>query len=556
MKILFEDYHYNKDSIPSLEGIAPIELQNGKMKLPYVGYYYDVNEGAIFILPKVFIVDNQAFGRYTPELIIDTSANDTPLSSEDKTFLFGGSAWLYQAIALFNARHTDNEITSSRSLAGLVGNRGEGEATLIDHILALLRFNKEHQNLFTYIAIIQHSGNNKIHWTKTIRQTQPLLHKGKPFYLNCKTKSKIINYDEELIVLFFSTLDYLARSYHFQVKKNLNYDTLKAHRVANLIETSKGTRLLRKIRYKYFTDELVALWGLLYAFYEQAERVAQKKAYSERLLVRNFNIVFEDMIDTLIGENELPKGLKEQKDGKIIDHIYRDKSLLEAEDIYFIGDSKYYKEGNDVGENSLYKQFTYAKNVVQYQIDIFNGKQTGIPLSYRDELTEGYNPTPNFFVRGFVDPNDLSYSDSKLHNKGKVDCNYHFTNRLFDRDTLLVLTYDINFLYVLSAYVQSHGTSDSVNKFLRKRFRDDIVEAFERSYDFYLLTPLNGLSNEDFVEKYFRKLIGKIYCTTEGVLLLALKNGENDNEQLLESISHDAQKEKITLTSIQNRTTA
>lgn len=540
MKILFEDYHYNKEVIPSLEGVAPIELQNGRIKLPYVGYYYDADEGAIFILPKVFIVNNQAFGRYTPEEIIDTSANDNPLSSEDKTFLFGVSAWLYQAIALFNARHTDNEITSSRSLAGLVGNRGEGEATLIDHILALLRFNKEHQNLFTYIAIIQHSGNNKIHWTKTIRQTQPLLHKGKPFYLNCKTKSKIINYDEELIVLFFSTLDYLARSYHFQVKKNLNYDTLKAHRVANLIETGKGTRLLRKIRNKYFTDELVALWGLLFAFYEQAERVAQKKAYSELLLVRNFNIVFEDMIDTLIGENKLPKGLKEQKDGKIIDHIYRDKSLLETDEIYFIGDSKYYKEGNEVGENSLYKQFTYAKNVVQYQIDILNGKKDGDPLSYRDELTEGYNPTPNFFVRGFVDPNDLSYSDSKLRNKRKVDCNYHFTNRLFDRDTLLVLTYDINFLYVLSAYVQSHGTSDSVNNFLRKRFRDDIVEAFEKTYDFYRITPLNGLSNEDFVEKYFRKLIGKIYCTTEGILLLALKNGATDNEQLFESIAHDA----------------
>lgn len=552
MRILFEDYHYNKEAIPSLEGIAPIELQNGKMKLPYVGYYYDADEGAIFILPKVFIVDNQAFGRYIPEKIIDTSADNTLLSPQDKTFLFGVSAWLYQAIALFNARHTDNEITSSRSLAGLVGSRGEGDATLIDHILALLRFNKEHQNLFTHIAIIQHSGNNKIHWTKTIRQTQPLLHKGKPFYLNCKTKSKIINYDEELIVLFFSTLDYLAHSYHFQVKKNLNYDTLKAHRVENLIETGKGTRLLRKIRNKYFTDELVALWGLLYAFYEQAERVAQKKAYSELLLVRNFNIVFEDMIDTLIGENELPNGLKEQKDGKIIDHIYRDKSLLEADDIYFIGDSKYYKEGNEVGENSLYKQFTYAKNVIQYNIDIFNRKQSGDILPYRDELTEGYNPTPNFFVRGFVDPKDLSYSDSKLRNKGKVDCNYHFTNRLFDRDTLLVLTYDINFLYVLSAYVQSHGTSDSVNNFLRKRFRDDIVKAFEKTYDFYRLTPRNGLGNEDFVEKYFRKLIGKIYCTTEGVLLLALKKGENDNEQLLESFSHDAQ---ITLTSLQNRAT-
>lgn len=555
MRILFEDYHYNKGAIPSLEGIAPIESQDGTMKLPYVGYYYDAKNGAVFILPKVFMVnirveDNgdsesqnavfKAFGRYKPEDLIDVSPDNTRLSSQDKAFLFGISAWLYQAIALFNDRQTDNEITSSRSLAGLVCNRGEGDATLIDHILALLRFNKEHQNLFTYIAIIKHSGNNKIHWTKTIRQTQPLLHQGKPFYLQCKTKNKVINYDEELLVLFFSTLDYLAHSYYFPVKKNLNYDTLKAHRVAHLIETGKGTRLLRKIRNKYFADELVALWRLLYAFYEQAERVAQKKAYSERLLVRNFNIVFEDMIDTLIGENGLPKGLKEQKDGKIIDHIYRDKSLFDVDDIYFIGDSKYYKEGNKVGENALYKQFTYAKNVIQYNIDIFNRKQDGDILPYRDKLTEGYNPTPNFFVRGFVDPNDLSYSDSKLRNDGRVDCNYHFTNRLFDRDTLLILTYDINFLYVLSAYVQSHGTSGSVNCFLRKRFRDDIVEVFEKEYDFYLLNPLkNGLTREEFVEKYFRKLIGKIYCTTEGQLLLALKKAESDNDQLLESISLD-----------------
>lgn len=547
MRILFEDYHYSKEAVPSLEGIDLIELQNGKVKLSYVGYYYDANEGTIFILPKVFIINNLAFGRYRPEDIICASGANISLSSEDKDFIFSVSTWLYQAIALFNNRHTDNEITSIRSLAGLVGNRGEGEATLIDHILALFRFNKKHQHLFTYIAIIRHSGNNKIHWTKTIRQTQPLLHKGVPFYFDCKTKSKIINYDEELIVLFFSTLDYLAHTYHFQVKKNLNYDTFKIHRVAHLIESGKGTRLLRKIRNKYFTDELVALWSLLYAFYEQAERVAQKKEYNERLIVRNFNIVFEDMIDSLIGESKLPKGLKEQKDGKIIDHIYRDKSLLEAEDIYFIGDSKYYKEGNDVGENSLYKQFTYAKNVIQYNIDIFNGKQAGDNLPYRDELTEGYNPTPNFFVRGFVDPKDLSYSNSKLRNEGKVDCNYHFTNRLFDRDTLLVLTYDINFLYVLSAYVQTHGISDNVNNFLRKRFRDDIIKAFSKTYDFYCLSPKNGLTNEDFVEKYFRKLIGKIYRTKEDRLLLALKKGEEENALLLDSISGDAQIEDITL---------
>lgn len=551
MRILFEDYPYNKETVPSLEGIVPIKLQNGKMKLPYVGYYCDAGEGATFILPKVFIVNNQAFGRYQPEDIIDPSSAIHPLSSEDKAFLFSVSTWLYQAIALFNNRHTENEITSSHILAGLVNNRGTNDVTLIDHILALLRFNKEHTNLFTYITNIQHSGNNKIHWPKSIRQTQPLLYKGTPLYLDCKTKSKVINYDEELMVLFFSTLNYLASSYHFKVKKTFNYDTFKTYPVAHLIESGKGTKLLRKIRNKYFIDELVALWNLLNAFYKQAEHVAQKKGYSERLIVRNFNIVFEDMIDALIGDDKLPKGLKEQKDGKIIDHIYREKSLFNSSDIYFIGDSKYYKENNEISKNSLYKQFTYAKNVIQYNIDIFNGKQQGKNLHYRDKLTEGYNPTPNFFVRGFVDPSDLSYSDIKLHNEDKVDCNYHFTNRLFDRDTLLVLTYDINFLYVLSTYVQNYKVKDRENNYLRQRFRADLVDTFDKSYDFYRISPLNELTNDAFIEKYFRKLIGKIYCTIEGLLLLALKKGEYENQQLLKIISKDMKVDKISLTEIE-----
>lgn len=500
-----------------------------------MGYYYDADSSeTIFILPKVFIVkekdekgekDEKAFGRYAPELLLNISEENELLTAADNAFLFNLSAWLYQAIALFNERNTDNEITSQRSLAGVVGNRGEGEATMLDHVLALLRFNKTHQSLFTYIATIMHSGKHKVHWTKTIRTTSPILKGNKPYYLDCKTKEKTINYDEELICLFYSTLDYLRHSYHFVVKHHLNFEMEKPHRIAAMIESGKGTRRLRVMRGKYFTDELVQLWHLLYAFYERAEEVAQKKLQSERLLVRNFNIVFEDMIDCLIGESSIPKGLKEQKDGKIVDHIYRDKSLVDQGDIYFIGDSKYYKEGNSIGENSRYKQFTYAKNVIQYHIDLFNKGLKDDVLCYRDEFTEGYNPTPNFFIRGVVDAKDLSYHNSQLEQdkKGRY-FNYHFENRLFDRDTLLVLTYDINFLYVLSAYVQSRGYSTSVDRFLREQFREDVLKAYQNEYDFKELKPI-GISNKKFVERNFKKLIGKIYQTKDKKLILALKKG-------------------------------
>lgn len=534
MKILFEDYTYNAQDIPILEGIDLVEQKTGGVKLPYVGYYHDLaSTEAIFILPKVFIVKGLAFGHYQPEYLLSISDENKQLPHSDRSFLFGLSAWIYQAIALYNERHTEDTITSPRTLTGVIGRRGEGDATLLDHILALLRFGKQHQSLFTYIATIMHSGQHKVDWVKTIRSTSPILKDRKPYYLDCKTKEKTINYDEELICLFYSTLDYLKTSYCFVVKRNLNYKTEKSHRIADLINSGKGTKRLRKIRGKYFTDELVQLWNLLYAFYERAEAVAQKKVYNERLLVRNFNLVFEDMIDCLIGESSPPSELKYQKDGKIVDHIYRDKSLIEDGEIYFIGDSKYYKEGNTMGKTARYKQFTYAKNIIQYNIDLFNENQTQ-DLRYRDELTEGYNPTPNFFIRGFIDPDDLSYSDIKLTKEGSSDLNFHFKNRLFDRDTLLVLTYEINFLYVLSGYVLSRSTSSSINRFLRSKFRDDIIEAFEAKYDFYEVQPPHNISSEEFVKQNFYLLIGKIYKTSEGKLILALeKTGGEENRELL-----------------------
>ena len=521
MKVLIEDYHYDPTDLPELKCIDPTELSGGQIKLPYVGYYHDGRaDETIFILPKVFIIGEKAFGRYEPELLLHIDKENEQLTDADHAFLFELSAWIYQAIALFCERHPENEITSPRELAGVIGHRRDGETTLLDLILALIRFGKEHQSLFTYIATIVHSGRHKIHWTKTMRTTSPILQDGKPYYLKCKSKEKAINYDEELICLFYSTLNYLKQGYHFIVRHNLNFETEHPHIIKRLIEDGKGTHRLRQIRGKYFTDELVQLWHLLYAFYERAEKAAQGKAHDERLLVRNFNIVFEDMIDSLIGEKSHPSGLKKQKDGKIIDHIYQEESLIGDGDIYFIGDSKYYSEGNDIGENSIYKQFTYAKNVIQYHIDLIPEKAQG--LRYRDELTEGYNPTPNFFIRGTL-RDDLSDKEIGLkpEGKGRYDSK-HFEDRLFDRDTFLVLTYEINFLYVLSSYVQNRGYAP--DNTLQKRFREDVIKAFKELYCFYELWPkASAEEKKAFVKEHFKQLLGKVYQKKDETLILALK---------------------------------
>ena len=175
MKVLIEDYHYAPTELPELKGIHPTELSGGQIKLPYVGYYHDGGtDETIFILPKVFIVGGKVFGRYEPEHLLCMTEESEQLTETDHAFLFELSAWIYQAIALFCERHPENEITSHRELAGVIGQRRDGETTLLDLILALIRFGKEHQSLFTYIAAIAHSGRHKIHWTKTMRTTSPV----------------------------------------------------------------------------------------------------------------------------------------------------------------------------------------------------------------------------------------------------------------------------------------------------------------------------------------------------------------------------------------------
>jgi hypothetical protein len=86
----------------------------------------------------------------------------------------------------------------------------------------------------------------------------------------------------------------------------VNYATYPKE-VEKLITSGKGTRLLRNIRRKYFKDELVKLWNLLNVFFKKAETMQSKSFHEESLMVRNFNMVFEDMIDSLISDDTKEK---------------------------------------------------------------------------------------------------------------------------------------------------------------------------------------------------------------------------------------------------------
>ena len=551
MILLFEEYHYPQPILEeALVGYTHLltTLSHNEAKVQCVGYFYSMEKGdSVFILPKVFIKEKDgaplAFGRYKPEDIIHIKEGETEgevkrlIENGDNGIVFELSVWIYRAIAQFVNRRGSENIVNDIVIQNPVSANGEKSQTLLDTILQLLDFHKKHRNLFTYISIVNSSGNNKIHWAKTISKTQPIVKDNNPYYIEFKNKSKVFNFDEELIVLFYSTLAYLSDTYNFRIKSDVQYKLLPPHKIKDLIDYEGGTRLLKRIRRKYFTDELVKLWKLLYAFFEKAEQIESHSCHEDRLLVKNFNLVFEDMIDFLIGSKDgrdFPSKLKNQPDGKIVDHIYKGSSLIDDNDIYYVGDSKYYSDDSEVGEYSIYKQFTYAKNIIQLNINLLEEgwkprMDSRFGLRYRDKLTEGYNITPNFFIRGEVDTDKITYEDTIESHKDTI-WNRHFLNRLFDRDTLIIKEYNINFLYVLSAYA-IHLESNSRRDRLRAMFRNDLIDSLNKSYNFFKVRPKKDYSIEQIIKNHFYEFVGRMYMSDEddGCIWVAL---ERDKEHL------------------------
>ena len=550
MKLLFEEYSYPIECLQNLvSSHFYVPNKDGtEAKMNYVGYFFNnkpdnpKEADAVFILPKVFLNEKSEpfeLEGLTPEDVINLDDKTNKLLRDQgiSNMVSELSIWLYQAIQFYHERTTNSTNKEQASIREVVSNRGQENITFLDTILQLRRFYKEHKQLLTFVSIINNSGNNKIQWSKTISHETPIVRNNRPAYVNFRTKGKVVNFDEEIIVLFYSVLDYLKHRFHFQVNINIQYTLLSHKRIEGMIESRKGTRYLKKIRKKYFTDEFVALWKLLYAYFDKAERIASRRYHDETLLVRDFNPVFEDMIDYLISDDDYPEELKVQDNGsKIVDHLYEEKSLIYDEHIYFVGDSKYYNiQHEKMNEPSITKQYFYAKNIIQRNIDVICGfdqdlgkkkaKDSSKYFHYRDELTKGYNITPNFFISGIARRNKQSRqyekSEAQLENiTGKaLIYNRHFVNRLFDRDTLILQRYNINFLYVLTAYAaQQQSARDHFKRLARRDFREHIVAALSENYNVYQICLHEKEDLQSFVKRNYYQLAGQIF-SFDGILL-------------------------------------
>lgn len=552
MRVIVEGYCYRASAVRDvLHELSTLENVGGEISVGYVGYYYHPQlRDCVFILPKVLVnEENKVFSRLDPHDIIDLD-NCKLLTSEERNFIYEFAVWIYRAIEVFNKSNPNSGIVLHRKIAEM----GKGKRVLsnsfLDILLSLLRFNKEHYSFFTTILRNLHSGYNKINWTRTISRSTAWVQNDVPVYLNPVNKKRQINTDEELIIIYFSILNHINETYGFPVDITLGFELIKGRKFEHYLK-GYGKRRLKQIKYRYFSDIQLRLWELCYAFFDKAHQIHIVAEQREYLLVKSFNIVFEAIIDELIGDKDVLRGLKDQVDGKRVDHIYSYRNLTNNEGdkpIYYIGDSKYYKLGNKVSAESVYKQFTYARNVIQWNLNLFlDESKENVELQkrhpkYRDEQTEGYNIIPNFFISAQMDEK-LSYADnvSTTNRENNTFLSRHFENRLFDRDTLLVYHYDVNFLYVISLYARENKYQKAQWKAnVRKLFREKIQDALEEKYKFYAMTPKPGLNHEKYLRENFQELLGKVYRPFDDTNYLSLALDQMvDNDTLLTKLQKD-----------------
>ena len=565
MIFLFEQFTYSLDY---LKKVLPTDkegrfkgLPNGFVgrdcKLDGVGYLFngnpvpnstgkkDVTDRIVFVLPKVFLDENgtKALGENVP------NADNFKISAAPKEFLSQLSLWVCSSIGQYRLSHpNDKEVFVPVAPDAHHFNSDKLAPTLIDVMNSMKLFYAENRNLFVFTAKNKHSGNNRIDWRRTVAHTQPFIQGDVPIYMELENKKKVFDLDDRLLVLFFSAMHYIEETFGFKMPQSEFYAPMRVNEFRRLLG-HRGLVELRRIKHKYFADKFLKLYNIMKAFFEWGGNFSANDYSSEYLLTSKYNNVFEAMIDRLVGdENRDIDSLKQNDDGKIIDHLYKEKSLVFASSsgddlIWHIGDSKYYKDPADIQGQSIAKQFTYAKNVIQdfFSPDFINsGKEyheDGVHrgIRYRDKLTEGYSITPNFFIRGelpqFRDPAQFESPYFQENNASKDDLivkveeerlwnlrNRHFENRLFDRDTLLLQVYNVNFLYVLKAYTSKRSSlREEFKRDAREKFRKNFLSLLRKKYYFWAIYMPNIESPNyedklrEFVDNNFKKLTGRIY---------------------------------------------
>lgn len=552
MKILIESEAYPLELLEEVLEDASFYITNKSSEgiITTVGYYYSNRKNEIvYMLPKVFMDNgmNTVFGISKLDLV-NIDSTDSFKHDNKYEWVRQLSIYFYNSLKEFKRRNDESVLLHKSEHVLLNSNLSDQEYSYLDLLLTFVNFYQKNKTLILYRHIQSIAKVAKrTNWPKTIRKQLPLINTvGQPVYNQFLNKRKIDNTQEELLVYFFSILEHFNQEHSLNITIDKSYSFIQG----KAFEALKGNGLskLRKIKHRYFSDVFKKMYRLCELYFTKNDLGSKARKSQEFITIDKYNVVFEDMIDKLFSDSIEDikdvknqdglslKDLKNHPDGKIIDHIYSDKSLIDNSNIFYIGDSKYYKSSNKAGKSSQFKQFTYAKNVVQFHIDLLN-QEARLPnsLRYRDEITEGYNISPNFFIYAYIDDYRI-FEESLLESKGDSPIkSAHFPDRLFDRDTLFIHEYKINFLYVLKSYTQSNKSS--IKRFRegsKKQFRDKFLDFFnssEKSGFFVSEKKFDSLSGlKTYVDINFKELNGR--CISIGNSLLVAEPYSKKNHKI------------------------
>ena len=546
MLVYFEGYYYPEIKVfkklkigDSDNYVVPVQRDKKGWYIEHIGYLFVSMEGGgepVFVLPKNFLKKDTAHPEegltllgmpgIKPEEIYDSDPDKNILAQRgQETFLPELSLWLFRAMSRYREeRSKDKTPITEDELYYRSPDHGAYDRDFLSTAIHLIDFLSDHRNLFTQISKINNSGRSAVDWHKTIQQ-HPFIKDGKPYYLDLRIKDKAINIDEELIVLYYSVLRYLKEKFHFRINYGeINYPLKTRTEIQNYLDTGVGKRRMRDMKGKYFRDDLLELWSLLDAFFDCNISRDDKDPLKECLVTKQFHKVFERMVDALISNSDKLDRLKNQKDGKLVDHLFLYNSLFGPQHtIYYIGDSKYYPDDSHAEDVALYKQFTYARNAIQYNIDQYyiHHKKNPDAIRYRDKETEGYNVTPNFFISPKIESDNLDFTKhSFAATTWEHEPNRHFEDRLFDRDTLLLREYEINLVFLIAAY---GAYEDCWTDSLHKTIREDMIDFLNENYVFFNIVPKPiPVYSEDrqvmeipFLNYHHNRIRGKVYKVDE-----------------------------------------
>ena len=528
MKLLFEEQTYSKTS---LKEILPDTYLNG-YKVKCVGYYCSAKNGEydpVFILPKIF--QKGDFEKISD--IIDTKKENATLRHFDQNLPW----WIYRALNRYAEYKPESSNIGRDSINVKSSRHDKFSPTIIERILSLKDFYDNNKDLFLFIYKQSHSGFNRINWTKTVRKHIPLIKDKRVMYLDVVNNKKTINYNEELLVIFFNTLIFLNDEMGLPVIVDQPYELYGKEEFKRMACYGQVLGKLRRIRNNYFNDRLRTLWELLYAYYKSDSELRDGTKQEEYLIVKDFEYVFQRMVEYMIGDDSLNEFKKQDTE---IDHLFSGKSVLGetgANEVCYIADSKYYvinkeDEENKLGKSSpdVKKQFGYARNFVQLAMDIKrdNHNFNSIADFNRDDVTEGYAIIPNFFIVPKV--TNWDDRDDGFSKFGEIYEQNQFEGRIFDRDTLFLLKYKVNLKYLLYNYAKNNQAERfAFRRQVENEVISDMRQYIKNEYIVYKVSFKDEVELKDFVKSHFYDLAGRLF-SNENRLIVALANDDKSKE--------------------------